>query len=717
MTITSAPFASTYATRLRGMFAPVGIAIVGASDNSPFSGYTVENLRQGGYPHPIHMVNRSGGTVHGQPSYRSLAELPGPVDLACVLIGRTYVLDILRDVAAAGIRNVVVVAAGFAETGADGRTRQAEMVELAAELGLNLLGPNNQGFVNTWSDTYAFSGRVERPVGKGGVSFLSHSGALATLVVDQCVSRDVGISHFVSLGNEAQIGIAEGIDYLVADETTRVIALYIESVRHPEAFLAACDRAMAAGKPVVVYKAGRGRLSARVAEAHTGSLVGDDDVVSAVFEQHGVIRADSIEEWVATAAILDNYEPFAGNRVGFVTPSGAMCGVITDTIEGIDLDVPDLMPATVERLREVLPEFATPQNPLDTTAQVSMGDTSNYARALQIMAEDPQLDLLVVGAWYSSDHLKSLALESIVDSLPEVCRTSPIPIMPMALLPVEQTPFAKHLRRDRNLPYAVESYSVGLPALAKAMWWARRQRDFVTPVPAPAIPTLAPTVDTTGAWNEHRTLELLCAAGVPAIPSSLCTDPASAAQAADEIGYPVALKISSPDIAHKSDVGGVVLGLRSAGDVERAAARMLDVVAQSNPDASIDGLLVSPMRSEGTELLLGVVRDSIWGLMMAVGLGGVWVEVLDDVALARLPVSRERGLEMLGSLKGGALLRGARNRAPVDLDAVADVIEQVSDLAMSLGQRLMALEINPLRVDGSAVEALDALVQWAEDVQ
>jgi acyl-CoA synthetase (NDP forming) len=699
--------------RLAPVLSPKSIAIVGASETSRWSRYTYSNLQQGDYPHPVYLVNPRGGTVHGQTVFTSLRDVQEPVDLAYVLVGAQHVLEVLADAHEAGITNLVIVAAGYAETGLEGRAYQDELVAQADKNGQTILGPNNLGFVNAWSNVYAYSSAIPCPFQKGGVSVLSQSGALGVMLLDYCATRDIGIGHLVSLGNEAQVTVDEGIRCLIDDPHTRVLALYLESIRQPQRFLDACVAAGEAGKPVVIYKTGRGELGARVAAAHTGGLVGDDELVSAICEQYGIIRVDSLEEWLTTAAVFDGYGPISGHRVGYVSSSGAMCGVFSDAADIAGLAIPELDPSTVVRLQQVLPDFATAQNPLDTTGYV-VNDRTIIPRTQQIVSEDPNLDFLVVNSTYPRDAEMAEYFSGL--SIEDLCRNSPVPVVPMGAFPSEQTPYSRQYRRERGLPFALESVSLGLPAIAHTLWWSERQAQMREAAArceskSGAVAVL-PEGRRIGMWSEYRSSELLRAAGIPVVPSLLCADPEAAVQAAEALEYPVAIKVVTADISHKSDVGGVRLNVATADEVREATETVIRSTTQVASETAIDGVLVSPMRPYGTELLVGVIRDAIWGPAMAVGLGGIWVEVVHDVALRLLPVDHAEALLMLESLRGIELLRGVRNHQAADLDAVAEIISQISDLVIDLGPELAELEINPLLVNGSRVEALDALVRW-----
>jgi acetate---CoA ligase (ADP-forming) len=698
--------------RLTSMLAPRGIAIVGASDNSGWSRYTYANLMQGGYPHSVHLVNRRGEPVHGQPVVTSLREIGEPVDLAYVLTGPASLPSIMADAAAAGIPNLVVIAAGFGEMGAEGHEREEQLAELARGYGQLILGPNNLGFINVPDATMPWSQMMPWPMEAGGVGIMSQSGALGIFLLNYLQSRDVGISHLVTLGNEAMVTVAEGIDFLIEQESTRVIALYLESVRHPDVFLAAAERAMKAGKPVVAYKAGRGALGAKVTAAHTGSLAGDDRVFDAVFRQHGIIRVDSIEDLVTTCGLLDAHGELPGTRVGFVTGSGAMCGVIGDTAEAHGLELPDFAGSTVDALRGIgLPDFATAQNPLDTTGYVVI-DTDLLPNSEAVVSRDPNIDMLVINGTVPATQEAATFMARSFGRRADLYKTSPVPVIPMEFLPTERTAFSREYRRSSGTPFVVDSFTRGIPALVKAIWWSglrRAARDPDTlvaaaPVTVPASPR--------GAWSEREVSDLLAVNGVPVIPHRLVTSASAAASAAEQAGFPVALKVSSPGIAHKTDVGGVVLGVESADTAARAYDQIVAAVSAAAPRTPVEGVLVSPMRPEGVDLLVGVVRDDTWGLTLVAGLGGIWVEVLKDSAVRVLPVTPAQVSDMLKELRSFPLLTGSRGTEPADLDALSRVIARMAAIAVALGDDLEELEINPLRVAGSRIEVLDALVRW-----
>jgi len=697
--------------RLRSLLTPRSIAIVGASEKSAWSRYTVGNLRSGGFSGRLYLVNRSGAVTHGSQTYPSLLDVPNPPDLAYLLTSSGSVLDVLSDAAKVGVPNLVVLAAGYAEAGQAGMSMQEDLVAAARANGQLVLGPNNLGFINSHAGLAAFSFETPLPLLAGGVGIVSQSGALAIYLVPYMNSRDIGTSHVITLGNEAMIGAVDAMEFLLEDSHTTVIGLYVEQIRDPAGFVAVARRAREVGKPVVMYKVGRGESGARVAAAHTGALVGDDRVIDAICRQHGVIRVESVEDLVTTAGLLESYGELPGERVGVVLGSGAMCALVGERADAVSLSLPQPSVETATALAaDGLPDFATVQNPLDVTGYVTV-DPTIMAKAERRMIEDPNVDILVINTVLPRSESEGLTASLRAQVTVDLSAESSKPVIHMGFLPSETTPFVRQWRRAAGLPLLVESFDRGIPALAKAIWWAKRRRALDG---LPAVDGLVAVAKPEGAdgWSEAEAGAFLRELGLPYLPATLVTSPDRAADAAAMSGFPVVLKVASADIAHKTEVGGVRLGLDSAHAVRAAFTEIQDTVRAARPEARIAGVTVSPMRTGGLELLVGIVRDADWGLVLAVGFGGVLVEIHRDTAVRVLPVELREIREMLGELRGAELLRGFRGGAPADVDEVVDVIHRVSRIAEALGDDLEALEINPLLVDGSRIEALDVLIRW-----
>ncbi|MEV5744953.1 acetate--CoA ligase family protein [Microbispora rosea] len=699
------------------LFNPRSIALVGATDKSGWSISTLTNLRTHGFRGPVHLVNPRGGVVHGEQAHRSLSDIPGQVDLAYVMVPTTAVLPVLREGAKLGIRHYVILTAGFGETGPEGAALEAEIVDFARESDLTVLGPNGNGFINAAADVTPYGLPIPSPLLRGSVGVVLQSGALASSVLGFAQARNVGVSLLTSMGNESLVTVTDVIDYLVDDPATKAIALFLESVRDPAAFSRAARRALLAGKPIVALKIGRSRLASRTAQAHTGALVGDDNVIDAAFRQLGVVRVRSLEDLIITAGLLAEVGPLPGPRIGVVTPSGGASEIIADRAEDEGLELPAFAPETVARLREIVPAFGTVQNPLDVTGYVLI-DRTLLGRALEAVTADPGVDAVML--------LSDLPRVAPPDPAPVYATFSasarrmaeaPMPVVVVSNVLTDVTEFGRDVQRQAGFPYVAGGIEHGMHAIGAAVRWGRAYRAAVeaadAAAPAEAVVS-APAVERgTGVWAEHRAAALLSSAGIPVVPGELVHDEESAVAAAVGFGYPVVLKAAAEGLGHKSDIGGVRLGLSGARDVERAYREVV-AAAAAVPGAGRVGALVQPQRGGGVELLVGVVRDPAWGLTLAVGLGGIWVEALRDTALRVLPVDAAEVRRALDELRGAALLRGARGTEPADLDAVAAVVARVAAFAGSLGDGLESLEINPLLVRGSHVEALDALITWRD---
>ena len=593
---------------------------------------------------------------------------------------------------------------------------QQKLVDFAHAHDIAFLGPNCLGYINVAHNIPAMPSPFP-PVIEGHVAVIAQSGALTSTLFNYAFMQHVGINALASTGNEAVLSISELMDYFVEDEATKVIALFVEAVRNPEQFIAAARRALEKGKPIVAFKIGRSERSAEVAQAHTGALVGDDRVIDALFRQLGIIRVNSIEELLITSGTVAQTGVLPGNRLGFVALSGGSCDSAADYAEQYGIELPAFSEETKQGLRTLLPALGPAHNPLDTTGAV-VNDQLLFERIVAQLGSDPNLDVLVCANSLPSESQGDFINAFSVKLLSHIVAGLRTASHPAFLLDFVNNDVVKHAREaveQNNWPLLPGGVDRGLQALGKAMWWsetyrrAQTQQAATTPeeLPAPSVRGSAE-----GIWSESQVRPLLEQYGIPVVPASLVTSAEQAIEAAREVSFPVALKVASPDIVHKSDIGGVRLHLQNEQEVGEAFQQIMQAVGSASTTARTEGVLVSPMRSGGIELLVGIVRDAAWGLVMAVGLGGIWVETLKDTSLRVLPVTREDILIMLNELQGKALLQGARGSLPADMDRLVEVIYSTSRLARALGDKLESLEINPLRVEGSQIEALDALVSW-----
>ena len=698
--------------QLRSLFHPRSIALVGATDRSRWSISTFQNLKTFDFPGPVYCVNPNYEVVHGEPAVKRLADIPEPVDLAYIMLSTQHAFALVEEAAAAGISNLVMLTAGFGEVGAQGLRLEQDILALARRHGMILLGPNGNGFVNVTAQITPYGLPLLPPLTKGPVGVVLQSGALASAVVSLAQSRHIGLSLLVAMGNETMISATDVIDYLIEDDATRVIAVFLESIRHPDDLRRVAQKAMAYGKPIVAFKVGASAIGARTAKAHTGALVGNDTVNDAAFRQLGIIRVSSLKDLLTTAGLLGYCGPLNGRRMGVVTPSGGACDILSDRAQEEDIALPDFAPQTVADLKNVLPNFSTVHNPLDVTGYIVV-DRMLLQKALNVVVKDANIDFIL--CLTDPPRVAPPQIEPTLEQyaiLGESVRSSPLPIVLMTNTSIEITPFGR-LLADRAGLHFVGGMEHGMTALGHALWWhetrhhasnASSEQTNGAPVQMDMLPA--------GNWTEFEARALLQEQGIPIVPGMLATSEQEAVVGARTLGLPVVLKIQSPDILHKSDIGGVLLRLSTEDEVRQGFHRLLNIVSSRRPEARIAGVLVSPMRAEGIELLVGVIRDSVWGPVVTVGLGGIWVEIFNDTSVRVLPVTRDEIRSMLSELRGAALLQGARGRPAANIELLTDIILRITQLVQRLEDRLAALEINPLLVHGSIIEALDVLIEW-----
>jgi acyl-CoA synthetase (NDP forming) len=696
--------------RLTSLFRPRSVALVGASDKSAFSQIAYHNLVQFGFREHTYLVSRRGTPTHGQPTVTSCAQIGEPVDVAYLMVPQAGLLEALDDAAAAGIRNACVLSSGYAEAGEDGRAAQAELARHAAGLGLVLLGPNHLGFANL-TDGVPVCSVPGLPRVPGPVALLSQSGASSSAMTDFAAMANVGLSYLVTLGNEAMITAGHVLDYLVDDPGTRAVAVFMETVRDPETFRRAARRAAEAGKAIVVLKAGSSALSARTAAAHTGALVGDDRVIDAVFADLGIIRVDSIEDMLITAGAAAALGRLERPGIGIVSISGGACDIVADRADDLGADLPELTPATRDALAAIMPAYGTVQNPLDVTGAAVI-DPGIFTRSIEAMSADPSIGVVgVVNSIPWVDTGRPYGGQMFVDAIGAGMRAASCPTAYVNQVMQPVTGYTRASMEQGGVPYVIPGLRQAVVALRNVGWWSEVTRTLDTPAPPAPVPVPEPA-RRRGKWSEHAARALLAEAGIPVVPARLAGSADEAVKAAADLGGPLSVKIVSADILHKSDIGGVRLDVPADEDAVRVAYQ---AVTAAVPDsARIEGVLVSPMRRRGTELLVGVVPDPQWGPVLAVAIGGLFVEVLRDSALAPLPVTPGQAGRLLDRLRGRAVLDGVRGAAPADRDALTAVIARVGDLALALGDSLESLEVNPLLVDGARIEALDAVVTWRE---
>ncbi|NQD95525.1 acetate--CoA ligase family protein, partial [Pseudomonas sp. CrR25] len=655
---------------LATLLCPRAIALVGATERSIWSNAAYRNLMNFGYPGKVYLVNRNGGSVYGQPAQVSASAIGEPVDLALLMVPVSGVLEALDDLHQAGIRNAVMLTSGFAEMGEAGARLQAALSERARAHGIALLGPNCLGFINYVDHTPVWTLAPRLQAHRGSLAVVSQSGATASLISNFAQQQGLALSYLVSTGNEADVDIAQVLDFLVDDPHTKVIALFIESVRDASAFARAAERALAIGKPVVVLKVGTSEITAKAAQAHTGALVGDDRVFEAACRRLGLIRVASIEDLVTTCDLLLQMGEVGEGGLGLVSLSGGICEIAADRASQVELPLATLSDASVALLREVLPDFGTPHNPLDVTGG-AMLNPEILEKSIQGLGQEPQVAALVTVFDVPTDESNDgefdrNALTHIGKAFGKI--SMPGLVISHSVRPV--TEYSREIVRQAGIAYLGCGVDYGVAALARLFAWSARRRQGGVVDKAVAVVGVRPD-------SERSTLSYLAGQAVPVVPAELACSAAEAVAIAHRIGGAVALKVASKDIAHKTDIGGVLLNVMGEQAVAEAFQRISDNVLAARPDAKVEGLVVSPMRGKGVELFVGTLRDAQWGPVLAVGLGGIWVEALQDTSLRLLPVTPADVLEQLEELRGSKLLDGLRGAPAVDRQALAEIIARI----------------------------------------
>jgi acyl-CoA synthetase (NDP forming) len=695
---------------LSRLFDPQGIAIVGASATpGKIGAMPVTLLRQHGYAGRIVPVNPRADTIQGLPAVPGLDALDAHIDLAILAVPAAHAAQALERARPGQIGAAVVFTSGFSETGASGAAQQERLCAAARERGIRLLGPNCLGFMNVRRKVYAtFSpAPANGIVPPGGIGMVSQSGAFGAYAYSMARERGLGLSHWISTGNEADIDVADCIEWLANDADTRVIMAYMEGCRDGLKLRRALAAARAADKPVVVTKIGRTQAGAQAAASHTAALAGDDAVYDALFRQYGALRARTIEEFFNLGYALDTRKRLpGGRRLGIFTISGGVGALMADEAHDAALALPEPSAAAQARLLERVP-FASGRNPVDVTGQAVSEPGLLLATADDILADGRYDALAVFLAAAGSSEALWPTFEAFAREMQ--ARHPGVPLAISALFPPARR---RELERLGCLVFPDPSAAIRtIGAVASLADHAGVDADAGMPetVPAAGAPLLE-------AYNEVQAMELLRQAGLPVSRCTLAADADAAVRAAAALGGAVAMKVVSPDIVHKSDVGGVKLNIAGEDALRAAYAGIMDSVRRHCPEARIDGVLVAPMAPKGVECIAGVHCDPVFGPVVMFGLGGVFVEVLKDVSFRLAPFGRDVALEMIREIKGHALLQGARGAPPCDVGALADALAALSRFAHARRADFSSVEINPLLAlpEGQGALALDAVVLRAD---
>lgn len=678
---------------------PRGVAVVGASPRpGSLSGRFIGGLQRHGYGGRIVPVNPSHAEVMELPCYPSIAEA-GDIDLAVISLAASRVLESLEQCAEAGVGAALVFSSGFGEVSEEGRAEQEKLGELARRSGMRVVGPNSPGFINIADKTcVAALGVAFRPrLRAGSIAILAQSGGGGGLLVERAQDAGMGVSLLLCTGNEADLTIADVLPWIAAHDTTKVLALFVEAIRHADKFVAGLEELREAGKRVVILKGGGTEAGARATAAHTGALASDDDVVSALLERHRIPRVDSFEDLLWTAMALERLGPASGRRVGILTTSGGAGVVSAESAERAGLTLPAPAQTTREKLAAAAPDFAAISNPADMSGMFSEREEI-FSDSLSALAAAEEFDQLVL---VLTVHPPDIS-QRLAELLLRVCEATSVPLVVLWMAGQMSAPAIAWLR-EQGMAVFEDAERCGRALAARAL--------IGRPADGPPLPALAAWTGVEsipGAPLENESMALLALAGVPVPETVLCATASEAAAAADRLAGLVAVKAAARDLLHRSDVGAVVLGI--TGPEEAADAHHRVVAAAERAGASPEGSIVQVMAEAGIELIVGARRDPEFGPVLVVGLGGITAELQSDVARRLLPLHEGEAEAMLRELRGFALLEGYRGQAGGDIGAAARAIEGIARVAVALGDDLEAVEVNPLIVNQAGATAVDALI-------
>ena len=688
---------------LKPFFEPKGVAVIGASEKpDKLSHGILKNMLQYGYQGEVYPVNPKSKEILGKKCYADINAVPDPVDLAVVILPAPVIPGILDACGKRGVKNVTVISGGFKEIGDEGKKLEAKILEIINQYGMRMIGPNCVGQMNLHSgmNTTFINGRPE----VGGIAFVSQSGAICGGIVDHVLGKGIGFSHFLSLGNEADVNETDMMAYLVDDPNTTVIAVYSEGIQDGPKFIETAKK-VTPKKPVVVLKAGRSEAGTRAVSSHTGSLAGSHTAYQAAFQQGGVIEVQSATDLLNVSSALDWMNRTTGDRVVIVTNAGGPAALASDNIAEHGLKLAHLAEATQAKLREKLNPAAQVANPVDMLGGAS---EMEYGHALECVLADEGVDMALAVLVPTS----LIDPADIAQAMIDAAKKSDKPVL-VCMMGDRSIGGARQVLHDNQQPM------IDYPEMAGAVFKAVRQYALFQAANKKAIPVFEVKKDVekvkallnasdSKAWGEHVTRPILKAYGVSLVEGDLAKDADAAQKAARQMGYPVVMKVASEDVLHKSDYGAIAVNIKDDGELANAYEKIIQNVKKHDAKARIEGVLVEKMAPKGQEVIIGMKRDASFGPLMMFGMGGIFVELFKDVAFRVAPLTYADAEEMLKSTKANRLLSGWRGGESYDKEAILQNILSLSQLAVDFPQ-IEEIEINPLLVlpEGQGALALD----------
>jgi len=704
---------------LRPLLSPKSLAIVGASADESIRGRLTKQLIEHGFDGPIYPVTRSQSEVLGRKAYKSVADLPEPVDLAVIVVPAAHVISTIEQCGARGIPAAVIISSGFGEEKSEeAAQRDAELRALAERTGMAICGPNSEGLVNplrplvaTFSPVFHDPSVPLMPKGSKArpIAVSCQSGALTFSFLSRGQPRQLQFTTQVSSGNQTVLEAHDYIEAAIDSGAADIFLVYLEGIRQPARFRAVADRAARAGKPLIVAKVGRSAAGRRAAASHTGALAQSGAIDDAVFRYHGIIRGEDLDHMLDVSAAFAFCKLPKGNRVAIITGSGGSAVWMADILSAHGLELPVLEDDIQAKIMAMLPSYASALNPIDATAQ-AIGAVG-YKPIVELVRQSRRIDTILLISSMANETTARKRAEELGDIVAETAQ----PI----LMATYTTATSGAIAAFAGV--GVPAYT-SMPSCAQAIRALVDYAKFQGRIAGRAAPgaTTASLRDTVASalresgkvLTEVQAKALLAAYGVKRVPEFLATGEEDASDAAMRIGGPVALKVQSPDIVHKTEAGAVLLGLSGDATVREGYRTVLARAAAAHPAARIDGVLVQAMARRGQEMILGITRDPVFGPMLMVGLGGIHVEVLKDVAFAPVPLDTDDALALIGELKGAALLDGVRGAKPADKQALAELMVALSRFAADHAEQIAEIDLNPVIVHaaGEGLSIVDALI-------
>jgi len=701
---------------LRPLLSPKSLAIVGAASDE---GRLTKQLIGHGFDGPIYPVTRSQSEILGHKAYKSVADLPEPVDLAIIVVPAAHVISTIEQCGARGIPAAVIISSGFGEEKSEAAARRdAELRALAARLDMAICGPNSEGLVNplrplvaTFSPVFHDFSKPLLPEGSLAkpIAVSCQSGALTFSFLSRGQSRQLKFTTQVSSGNQTVLEAHDYIEAALESGAADIFLVYLEGIRQPARFRAVADQAARAGKPLIVAKVGRSDAGRRAAASHTGALAQSGAIDDAVFRHHGIVRGEDLDHMLDVAAAFAFCKLPKGNRVAIITGSGGSAVWMADILSAHGLEVPELEADLQAKIMAMLPSYASALNPIDATAQ-AIGEVG-YKPIVELVRQSRRIDTVLLISSVANETTARKRAEELAGIVAETAQ----PLL-MATY-TTASPGAMAAFAEFGIPCYTSMPSCARAIKALADYGRFRERLARRVAPQATTASVRDTVgkalaESGKVLTEFQAKALLAAYGVKRVPEFLATGEDDASEAAMRLGGPVALKVQSPDIAHKTEAGAVLLGLSGDASVREGYRDVLARSRAAAPNAKIDGVLVQAMAQRGQEMILGITRDAVFGPMLMVGLGGIHVEVLKDVAFAPVPLDSEDALALIGELKGAALLDGVRGARPADKAALAELMVALSRFAADHADRIAEIDLNPVIVHeaGEGLSIVDALI-------